>query len=505
MACEVIDQCSAVSKFRVIDHQTVFNEMPCEAKWLPEKHLARFILAAVKQMDLSVFEQAYAGSGSKPYPPVMFLALFIYGYLNRTFSSRKIEVATYDSIAFRFLAGNTHPDHSSLAEFRKRFQGQFKSIFMQVLVLAHEMGLTKKGPIAGDGTKIKANASKHSALSYKYVLKMEAKFEKEIDQLLAEAKKAEDDNEALPMGLNVQNEIDRRKGLLVAMAEAKAKIELRAKARDAYERANYEEKMAKHLIKEALKEAKRKAWEATHPEKAAQCAAAKAKKAAERLAQAPEGSVPVETEKKPRLPKEPVPGPRPTDQVNLTDAESRIMPVSGGGYEQCYNAQAAVAVGTMLVTAAFVTQATNDKQQVVPMLNALAEAPQCLGPVEALLADTGFHSAANVDACHAAGIEPVIAASREHHHPDVMDRFTEPPPLPDDATPVQKMAHRLKTVAGRKLYALRKQTVEPVFGIIKSVMGFRQFSMRGLTAAQNEWDMVCLAWNLKRMAVLRLQ
>ena len=494
-----------MSKFRVIDHLALFKEMPCEAEWLPEGHLARFVLAAVEQMDLSAFEQAYTGKGSKPYPPATFLALFIYGYVNRTFSSRKIEAATKDSIAFRFLAGNTHPDHSSLAEFRKRFQGQFKDIFKQVLVLAHEMGLAAREVVAGDGTKIHANASKHSALSYGHALKIEAQIEKEIDRLLAEAKRAETDNEALPMGLNVRNEIDIRNGLLATIAEAKAKIELRAKERDAYERTEYEEKMAKHLARDALKEAKRKAWEAAHPEKAAQCAAAKAKKASECKAQATEASGTVEPEKKPRLPREPVPGPRAGDQVNLTDDESRIMPVSGGGYEQCYNAQATVAVGTLLVMAAFVTQATNDKQQVVPMLEALSDAPACLGPVKTFLGDTGYQSAANVEACHEAGIAPAIASSRERHHPDVMERFSEPPPLPDDATAVQKAAHYLKTVAGRKLYALRKQTVEPVFGIVKSVMCFRQFSMRGLAAAQNEWDMVCLAWNLKRMAVLRLQ
>ena len=155
-----------MSKFRVIDNSAVFKQIPKEDECLPEGHLARFIQSAVNLMDLSGFEDEYAGSGSKPYAPATLLSLFIYGYINRTFSSRKIEAATYDSIAFRFLAGNTHPDHSSLAEFRRRFQGKFKDIFKQVLSIAHEMGLTKKGGVAaGDGTKIHANASKHAALS----------------------------------------------------------------------------------------------------------------------------------------------------------------------------------------------------------------------------------------------------------------------------------------------------------------------------------------------------
>jgi transposase len=349
----------------------------------------------------------------------------LYGYVSRTFTSRKIEAATYDSIPFRFLAGNTHPDHSSLAEFRKRFQGQFKDIFKQVLVLAYEMGLAKENPDAA------VDGSKHSALSYGHALKMEARIEKEIEQLLADAKKAESDHEELPVGLNFQKEIGRRKDLLTDIAEAKAKIELRAKGRDAHERAEYEEKMARHLAREALKEAKRKAWEAAYPEKAAKCAATEARKKAkaERQALTTEATETVAPAKTSRVPKEPVPGPRPCDQVNWADEESRIMPVSGGGYEQCYNAQAAVATGTLLVLATTVTQATNDKQQIVPMLEALSQMPACLGSVKDLTADTGYHRTTNANACEDKGITPMIAAAREHHHPDPMARFTQPPPL----------------------------------------------------------------------------
>lgn len=493
-----------MSKFRVIDNNAVFLQMLDENECLPQGHLARFILGAVQQLNLSAFEDAYVGSGSKPYAPATFLALFIYGYINRTFSSRKIEAATRDSIAFRFLAGNTHPDHSSLAAFRQRFQGQFKDIFKQVLVLACEMGLMKGAIAAGDGTKIHANASKHSALSYAHVLKLEAQLDKEIEGLLAEAAEAEHDNKPLPMGLNIDNEVDLRRDILSTLAKAKAEIERRAKERDVSERAQYEQKMAKYQARLAQQKAQRDARDEATVQKAAKRAAAQASKDAQAKAQAAQAGT-VLPEKKSAMPQEPVTGPRPDDQVNLTDNESRIMPVSGGGFEQCYNAQAVVLARSMLVVAAFVTQATNDKQQVTPMLQALGELPPCLPAVPAIGLDTGYHSEANVNACIAAGIEPLIAASREHHHPAPMERFTEPPPLPDGATLVEKMAHKLKTIAGKKLYALRKQTVEPVFGIIKSVLGFRQFSMRGLAAADNEWNMVCLAWNLKRMAVLRLQ
>lgn len=205
-----------------------------------------------------------------------------------------------------------------------------------------------------------------------------------------------------------------------------------------------------------------------------------------------------------KTPKPPTPGAPPNDQVKLTDDESRIMPVSGGGFEQSYNAQAAVDTDSLLVVGTGLTQAANDKEQVEPMLEHLAGLPESLGQVDRLLADTGFYSAKNVRACQVRGIDPLIAVSRDAHHPAPHERFTEPSELARDATPAQAMAHKLKTRAGRALYALRKQTVEPVFGIIKSVMGFRQFSLRGLKKVTGEWTLVCLAWNVKRLAVLRL-
>ena len=210
------------------------------------------------------------------------------------------------------------------------------------------------------------------------------------------------------------------------------------------------------------------------------------------------------TGKKPggRPPQPPTEGPRPTDQVNLTDEESRIMPVAGGGFEQCYNAQAAVATGSLLVVATDVVQAPNDKGQVEPTLEKIAALPEELGKVENLLADTGYFSADNVEACGKAGVVPVIAMGRQPHHPPLSERFAPAPEAPKEPTPVEAMAYRLKTPAGRTLYALRKQTPEPVFGIIKSVLGFRQFSLRGLDKVRGEWSLVTMAWNLKRMFVL---
>jgi hypothetical protein len=175
------------------------------------------------------------------------------------------------------------------------------------------------------------------------------------------------------------------------------------------------------------------------------------------------------------------------------------MPVAGGGFEPCYNAQAAVAAGRLLVVAAEVVQATNDKQQLAPMLGKLAALPEDLGQPETLLADSGYFSAANVETCQAAGIAPLIALGREGHHPSLGKRFAKAPPAPDNPTPVEAMAYRLKTTEGKKLYALRKHTPEPVFAIIKSVLGFRQFLLRGLDPVRGEWNLVTMAWNLKRM------
>src|SRR5208282_786118 len=210
------------------------------------------------------------------------------------------------------------------------------------------------------------------------------------------------------------------------------------------------------------------------------------------------------TGKKPggKPPEPPSPGPLPKDQINLTDEESRIMPVAGGGFDQCYNAQAAVAAGSLLVVAADVVQAPNDKQQIEPTLDKLEALPAALGEVETLLADAGYFSGANVEACEKAGVEPVIAMGRQPHHPPLAERFEKAPEAPKDPTPVEAMAHRLKTPRGRALYAVRKQTPEPVFGIIKSVLGFRQFSLRGLEKVRGEWSLVTMAWNLKRMFVL---
>jgi len=449
-----------MSNFRLIDRDTGFLMPPSVDEWLPQRHLARFVVDVVEELDLRAMTGRYRGSGEASYHPQLLLGLIIYGYATGVFSSRKLERGTYDSVAFRFIAANQHPDHDTIAVFRRRFLPQIEALFVQVLGVAREMGVLTLGTVALDGTKIHANASRHSALSYERAGQIEAQLQAEVAGLMAKAEAA--DQADVPDGMSVPEELARRKDRLAAIARARATIEARAKERHAREQAEHDAKMAARAAKTAA------------------------------------------TGKKPsgRVPAPPAEGPLPTDQVNLTDAESRIMPVAGGGFEQCYNAQAVVTAGSLLVVAADVVQAPNDKQQLEPMLGKIADLPDELGEVGELLADNGYFSEGNVQACAAAGIEPVIAMGRETHHPSLEERFAGPPPPPKDPTPLEAMDNRLKTPEGKKRYALRKQTPEPVFGIIKSVLGFRQFLLRGLDGARGEWSLVTMAWNMKRMFAL---
>ncbi len=449
-----------MSNFRQVDRQTGFLLPPSVDEWLPEQHLARFVVEVIERQDLSAMVKSYRGSGSASYHPSMLLGLVVYGYATGIFSSRKLERATYDSVAFRFIAANDHPDHDTIASFRRRFLAEIGTLFVGVLLLAREMGMLQLGTVALDGTKLHANASRHSALSYEHASQIEAQLKAEVAELLALAEAA--DRADLPDGLSVPQELARREERLARLAEAKAKIEARARER-------FEREQAEHEAKLKARADKAKA-----------------------------------TGKKPggKPPAPPTAEPDATDQINLTDEDSRIMPMAGGGFEQAYNAQAAVAAGSMLVVAADVVQAANDKQQIVPTLEQLARLPKALGTPETLLADSGYFSAANVTACAEAKIAPLIALGRERHHRSWRERFAAAPPAPDNPTPLAAMGHRLATPEGKRLYALRKQTPEPVFGIIKSVMGFRQFLLRGLDKVRGEWSLVTMAWNIKRMFAL---
>ena len=450
-----------MSRFITANRNTDYLLPPSVDEWLPEGHLARFVVEVVEHLDLSILTRQYAGRGSAAHHPSVLLGLLIYGYATGTFSSRKIERATYDSLAFRYVAGNTHPDHDTLATFRRRFLSEIEALFVQVLLLAKTMNVLKLGQIALDGSKVKANASKHKALSYGRIKQLEQQLREEVSALTARAEAA--DQESVSDGMDIPAEIARRDDRLAALAQAKEELEARAAERDSDAQSAYESKIA-------ARQAQR------------------------------------DTGKKPRgrEPKPPVPGPNDKDQINLTDEESRIMPVSGGGFDQCFNVQNGVDTDSLLIVTTHVTQAPNDKQQIEPALEKLVALPGDLGEVTELLADTGYFSRTNVEACRKAEVNPLIAMKREAHHQDVFARFAPDAPAPQSDDPVEQMAHRLSTQAGRAIYGRRKQTVETVFGIIKSVLGFRQFSLRGLASVAGEWSLVAMAWNIKRMNVLRI-
>lgn len=384
----------------------------------------------------------------------MLTTLLFYGYATGVFSGRKLEQGTYDSIAFRYVAANTNPDHDTIADFRRRFLPQLAKFFVQILEIAHEMGVLKLGSVSLDGIRVKANASKHSALSYEYASRLEKQLMAEVAELFKKAESA--DQAAIPDGMNIPEELARREERLKALVEAKAEIDRRAKERHATEQEAYERKMTERNKKDK-----------------------------------PKGSPP----------RPPEAGPAGKDQVNLTDDDSRIMP-GGGGFEQTHNAQAAVDTASMLDVAGHVSQNTNDKKELEPAVDSVEALPGNFDSVDTLLADSGYFSEANVLLCEENEITPYIAPGREGHNQSLMERFSEPPPIPDDADTVMKLKHRLKTVAGKAVYATRKSTVEPVFGIIKSVLGFRICLLRGFELVQGEWTLVLIGWNLKRLHVL---
>ena len=356
-------------KFKAMDRETPYLLPVSVQDWLPEQHLARFVVDVVSRLDLHELKMPYTGVGSEPFNPEMLLGLLFYGYATGVFSSRKLEQATYDSLAFRYIAANTHPDHDTINAFRKRFLKELKPLFTQILTVAQEMGILKLGRISLDGSKVKANASKHSALSWGHAVKLEAQLKEEVERLMELAVKAE--QVEIPEGMEIPEELARREKRLAAIAEAKTKIEARAAERHAAEQAEYEQRKAK-------------------------------RSAARDAGKPPKGPAPTP----------PKPGVRDSDQVNLTDEESRIMPTDGGkNFQQAYNVQAGVDTETMLVVTEHVTQHTNDKLEVEPTLGALKQLPEMLGKAEALLGDTGYRSTSNTAACKPPALSPTLRAA----------------------------------------------------------------------------------------------
>ncbi len=446
-------------RFITVDYEAALDLIVSLRECLPPDHLARFIVGVIAQLDLSCIYVSYGTRGGKAYAPEILLGLLFYGYATGVFSSRKIEKATYESIPFRYIAGGLHPDHDTIANFRKTFLPEIRDLFVQTLLVAHTAGVLKLGNISLDGSKIHADASKSKAVSYNRLLELEVQLRQEVEELLALGEQV--DQVELPEGLVIEDEITFRKNRLANLAEAKAVLEARAQERYEAEQAEYEAKM--RAREEKARQAGRK----------------------------PRG----------RAPQPPTPGPRGKAQYNFTDPESRIMKNSNNqGFDQHYNTQVVVDQDSFLIVANTLSNHPNDYAEMEPTLDAI---PAELGTPDAAAMDNGYFSADNITTCETRGIDPYIATGREPHHRSWKAYFAElPAPPPEDAGLTVKMAYKLQTEIGKAIYGLRKCTVEPVIGIIKEVLGFRQFSLRGLTAAAGEWCLVCLAFNLKRLHVL---
>lgn len=456
------------ARFVSIDRDTPMLLPPDLRDWVAQDDLVHLVIETLAVLPLQEYRCNHRGTGSEQYPPAMLLGLLIYCYATGTFASRRIEALTYHHVAVRYLCANTHPDHDTICEFRRQNRALLAETFVRVLELASELKLARFGTLAIDGTKLAANASKHGAVSYGRAGAMLAQLELEVEALL---KKAEDaDSTPLQDGLSIPEEIARRE-------ERKAKLE---------------------AARQVIEERARQRAAAAQPVYAAKVAARQAQREA---GQKPRG----------KEPQPPSATPQPKDQYNFTDPESRIMKAgSGDHFAQAYNAQAAVDTESLLIAGARVSDAPNDKEQLVPTLAAV---PASLGPVSAVLVDTGFFSEAAVRAVEcgpedeARPVRVYAALERQSHHRGVSDleQRPEPEPPPAGAGVAEVMRHRLATAAGRAKYGLRKQTVEPVFGIIKQALGFRRFLLRGLEKVSLEWTLVSLAWNFKRLATLGLR
>jgi transposase len=434
-------------------------------EWLPEGHLALFVSDVVDALDLSalfvVYEQG-DGRGQPPYDPALMVKLLVYAYCTGKPSSRQIERATDEEVPYRVLAADQHPDHDSLADFRKRHLAALANLFTQVLRLCQATGLVKLGQVALDGTKVKAKASKHKAMSYGRLAAAEQKLEEEVQSLLVQAAAVDSTEDARygqgQRGDELPAELARRESRLRKIREAKAALEHEAKAVAEAAAAAAQAKLAARQPYEAETGQKAKGRAPTVPDPAQARPAAKA-------------------------------------QRNFTDPDSRIMKDGASkAFEQAYNAQAAVDSQAQIIVAAAVTQDANDKQQLVPMLLAVQENMGQLP--EQASADTGFFSEANLTAKAVAGVDLYVPPERSHH---TTPGASAPAATPAEDSVREQMRHKLNTPEGQAVYKMRKAIVAPVFGQIKDGRGFRRFSFRGLVQVGAEWTLICLTHNLLKL------
>ena len=448
-----------MSKFVDCGRDQAFLLPPDLRDWIPEDDLAHFVIEAVERVDMGAFKVNRRGTGSAQYHPRMMLALLIYCYANGIFSSRRIERATRRDIGVRFVAANSHPDHDTIATFRRDNMAAVAESFLQVLLLAKELKLVKVGVVSVDGSKFVANASKHRSVTYERAGELIDQLRLEIAELMGRAEAsdagADEDPQALP------REIARRQALRERLDAARRRLEAQAKARAEAERADYEAKVTARAGRKGRAKGK-------HPK--------------------------------------PLDGtPRGREQSNLSDPDSRLMRKSKRHeFRQAYNAQAVVdAGGSQLIVGARITNCASDRNELVADIEAIAAD---LGRPETVLADNGYANGAEVAALAESGTEVLVATAAEGRRRchDFRSTKTETPVKEAKAEWLRDMTKRLDSEEGRALYRLRQQSVEPVFGIIKAVLGFTGFSLRGLDKVSGEWDLVALAYNCKRLHKLKL-
>jgi transposase len=435
---------------------------PVLQDWLPEGHPAAFISEVVDEaLDLTAIFATYEtgdGRGQPPYHPALLVKLLLYGYCTGKPSSRQLERATYEEIPYRVLTANQHPDHDTIAAFRQTHLPALAALFLQVLRLCQRAGLVKLGHVALDGTKVLANASKHKAMSYGRMAEAEQALQQEIAALLAEAQRVDAAEDAQygtgRRGDELPAELTRRETRLAKIRAAKADLEAEAQAA------------------------------ATEAAAAAQAKLAERERRAAETGRTPKGPAPT-------APAPTEATPKPKAQRNFTDPESRIMKDGATkSFVQAYNAQAVVDGTAQVIVAAAVTQAANDKQQLVPMLTQVE--PNCGAPPVAASADAGYFSEAAVT-------DPALRGIALYVPPDRQKHGEAPPPPADDGTARSAMRTKLQTTAGHAVYTLRKAIVEPVFGQIKGARGLRRFSLRGFAQVQAEWSLICLTHNLLKL------
>jgi transposase len=451
--------------FKPYNPDQLFLLPPALRDWLPEGHLALFLSDVVDELDLSPIVSAYEegdGRGQPPFHPTMMVKLLLYAYCTGKPSSRKIERATYEEIPYRVLAANQHPDHDSLAEFRKRHLKALAGLFQQVLKLCQAAGLVKLGHVALDGSKIKANASKHKAMSYERMSAAEQKLEQEVAQLLAKAQEIDAAEDAQygsgRRGDELPAELAQRETRLEKIREAKRALEQEAQAR-----AEQQAEAARARITERQRQEQQSGQKAKGPS--------------------------------PRIPDPEQAKPEPKAQRNFTDPDSRIMKDGATkSFEQAYNAQVVVDSHAQIIVVAAVTQQANDQQQLVPMLE---QVEQNLGQKpEKGSADAGYFSEANVTHDKLKRIDLYVAPDRERPSESAPGSHRSPSA---ESTGREQMRQKLKTPHGRAIYKMRKAIVEPVFGQIKQVRGFRRFSFRGRENVSKEWQLICLTHNLLKL------